>query len=212
MLEKIGTPGFETISEPNTTVMRLLEGIRSTNPDPIYYEIGVGIGATARRAAEILGNRGRMVLFSRDDDVAALAADLAACGFSNADAGWGSPRNVYSGYHFELAMGFAERMLPAFDLAYVDGGHVFHLDAPAAGVLKELCRPGGYIVFDDWYWSLAKSPTMNPEKRPATALEYDARQIDTCQVQLVCKVVMNVDPRFASLGLDGATAIYRRVE
>lgn len=210
MLEKIGAPDFATLSESDRTVVDLVKAKVASEREPVFYEIGVGIGATTLAVAESMNNRGRIVFFSREPDVKALAEDLAARGFTNVDASWGSPGKVYSGYHFELARGFVAGLLPPFDVAYVDGGHVFHLDAPAACVLKELCRPGGYIVFDDWHWNLARSPTMNPRKREATAREYDARQIETCHVQLVCRAVMDVDERFDFLGLNGSTAIYQR--
>ena len=209
-LEKIGTPGFALISHPNDTVLALIRELATPDAEPVFYEIGVGIGATTLPVAEIMANRGRLLLFSREREVAELAADLAERGFTNVDAAWGSPSRVYSGYHFELARGFVAGLLPPFDLAYVDGGHVFHLDAAATSVLKELCKPGGYLVFDDWYWSLARSPTMSPAVREATRLEYDPRQIEACHVQLVCKAILDVDPRFDFVGLDGSTAVYRR--
>lgn len=210
MLEKIGTKGFETLSRADQTVLRLLDEILVREPNPIVYEIGVGIGATTLPLAQKLNNRGKLFLFSRDKDVRALAADLRALGFTNVIDSWGSPAKTYSGYHFELARGFTGHLLPSFDLAFLDGGHVFHLDAPATAVLKELCKPSGYMVFDDWIWSLAKSPTLNPSVRPKTAEDYDAAQIEASHVQLVCKTLMDTDGRFEFLGLEGNSAAYRR--
>jgi len=211
MLERLGTPGHETISTPDAEVLALLGRIAAAEPDPVFYEIGVGVGATTLPAARILDNRGRIVLFSREKDVRELAADLAALGFRNVDAAWGSPGATYSGYHFELARGFLAGALPPFDLAFLDGGHVFHLDAGAAAILKELCKPGGHILFDDYHWSLARSPTMNPAARPQTAKDYDARQIEAAQVEMVCRAIMDTDPRFRLERLAGSTAVYRRV-
>ncbi len=210
MLEKIGTSGYETLSDANETVLRLVDGFLSEGRPPVFYEVGVGIGATTLPVARRLANRGRILLFSRERDVLALARDLRDLGYGNVDDRWGSPGHTYSGYHFELARGFSEGALPALDLAYVDGGHVYHLDAAASCVLKELCTPGGYIVFDDWYWSLGKSPTLNPSVNPKTAEDYDPLQIETSHVQLVCRTVMDPDPRFEFLGLEGSTAVYRR--
>ncbi len=212
MLEKIGRPGFETVSTPDAEVLRRLAELSARVPDPIIYEIGVGIGATTQAIAEMLDGIGQIVLFSREKDVSEVAHDLQKRGFGNIDARWGSPGQTYSGYHFELARGFAENALPRFDLAYIDGGHVFHLDAPATAVLKELCRPGGYMLFDDWTWSLEQSPTLNPQVRPQTALDYDSAQIKTCQVQLVCKVLMDTDTRFGFEGIHSNTAVYRRFD
>jgi len=211
MLEKIGTPGFEMISTPDRTVLALLQKCLSRHQDPVYYEIGIGIGATAVEVARALNNRGSMLLFSHEHHVRELTGDLAALGYTNVNEQWGSPNKTYSGYHFELAYGFSRGELPEFDLAYVDGGHVYHLDAPAACVLKELCKPGGYMVFDDWSWSLGKSPTQNPQQQPSTGVNYDARQIAECHVQLVCKTVMDTDARYRFEGLEADSAVYQRV-
>ena len=210
MLEKIGTPGFETVSRPDETVLLLLQECMNKAEHPVFFEIGVGIGATTREVARMLNNRGSIWLFSRQREVRELKADLEALGYANVNGDWSSPHNTFSGYHFELAYAFVRNALPPFDLAYIDGGHVYHLDAPAACVLKELCNPGGFMAFDDWQWSLAKSPTLNPQKRPATAVDYDARQISECHVQLVCKTIMDTDPRFEFMGLKDDTATYRR--
>lgn len=210
MLEKIGMPGYETLSAPDATVLRLLDGILGINSDPVVYEIGVGVGATTVEIAARMANGGQLLLFSREHDVLELARDLRARGFSNVVDAWGSPGKTYSGYHFELARGFVAGALPMFDLAYIDGGHVFHLDAAATAVLKELCRPGGFMIFDDWSWSLAKSPTVNPSVRPATARDYDPRQIEASHVQLVCKAIMDPDPRYEFVVLEGQSAVYRR--
>lgn len=209
MLEKLEQPG-QMLVVPDENVIEKLQEVIETNPDPVFYEIGVGIGATTLAASKLMDNRGKIIIFSRESHVRELASDLAARGFRNVDDKWGSPNNTYSGYHFELARGFVAGDLPAFDVAYIDGGHLFHLDAPAACILKELCKPGGYMLFDDWYWSLSKSPGMKPEARPKTAEEFDARQIETAHVQLVCKALMDTDKRFEFIKLVGGTAIYRR--
>ncbi|MBN1498120.1 MAG: class I SAM-dependent methyltransferase [Spirochaetes bacterium] len=209
MIEKIGTQGYETLSKPDSTVLRYLDLVMKSNDNPVYYEIGVGIGATTLPVAEKLNNKGKIILLSREHHVKELAEDLAERGFANIDSSMGNPLKTYSGYHFELAMGALEKKLPKFDLAYIDGGHVFHLDAPATCILKELCRPNAYMIFDDYNWSLAKSPTLRPSKRPDTLKEYDLRQIEACHVMMVCKIFMDVDSRFKFLGFENGSAIYQ---
>ena len=210
MLEKINTKGFETLSRADTSVIKYMSEVLRTNPNPVFIEIGVGVGATTLPTAELMNNRGSMLLFSRERDVLELTSDLKKRGFTNIDSNWGSPSKIYSGYHFELARAATDGLLPKFDLAYIDGGHVFHLDAPATCILKEYCKPGGYMIFDDYNWSLSKSPSMNPAKRPETAIEYDPIQIETCHVQLVCKCFMDTDHRFERIGLEQNSVIYRR--
>lgn len=211
MLEKIATAGFETLSKPDTVVLSYLDLVLKDNPEPTVYEIGVGIGATTLPMMKRLDHRGQVFLFSRQHDLDALVADLRDMGYSNMNGRWGSPNNTYSGYHFEMARAYVEEALPPFDLAYIDGGHVFHLDGPATCILKELCKPGGYMVFDDWAWSLAKSPTLNPGKRPETQRDYDPLQIEASHVQLVCKAFMDRDARFEFIELVDNSAVYRRL-
>lgn len=153
MFEKIGTEKYRLISKPDPTVMKYLQLLSSK--DICYYEVGIGIGATTLEVSKYLDNNGRILLFSHANDVKELTADLTKLGYKNIDGSWGSPNKIYSGYHFQLAKGFVANKLPEFDLAYIDGGHVFHLDAPAASILKELCKPGGYMLFDDWVWRIA---------------------------------------------------------
>ncbi|MBN2717474.1 MAG: class I SAM-dependent methyltransferase [Deltaproteobacteria bacterium] len=211
MLEKLGKPGYETISHPDAKTLECLDIVMKKNPTPVFYEVGVGIGATTLPVAQKLNNKGEILIFSRMNDVQELAKDLKDRGFTNIKE-WGSPYNTFSGYHFDLAMGMHEGKLPKFDVAYLDGGHIFHLDAPAACVLKELCKPGGFIVFDDYSWSYARSPGLNPKKRSATSVEFEPRQIETCHIQLVCSIVMDTDTRFKCIGIyDQATAVYQKI-
>jgi hypothetical protein len=210
MLEKLGATGYEAISVPDEIVMQYVQRKIQDHYDIIYYEIGVGVGATALEVAKIMQNRGQMLLFSLEREVLELSRDLRQLGFANIDSSWGSPSKTYSGYHFELARGFAKGLLPPFDVAYLDGGHTFHLDAPAACVLKELCKPAGFILFDDYTWCLAKSPSLAPERRPQTALDYDPLQIATPHIPLVTRIVMDTDVRFQFCGVHSGTAIYQR--
>ena len=210
MLEKIGTAGFETLSKPDWVSLKRLDEILKTKDDPVIYEIGVGIGATTIEIAKRLDGRGRLVLFSRQSDIDDIMEDLAELGFDNV-TGYGSANRTYSGYHFDMAVAFVEGALPRFDLAFLDGGHVMHLDGSTTCLLKELAAPGAYFVFDDIDWSLSLSPTMNPNVRKKTREDYDARQIETCQVDLVLQCFMDTDPRFEPLERKAGSAVYRRL-
>lgn len=212
MLEKIGSKGFETLSKPDETALKFLQLLLDEKPNPVVFEIGVGVGATTLRMAQMMQNKGSLVLFSRAKDVAELSADLGDLGFSNIDARWGSETKTYSGYHFDLATAVLEGSLSHVDFAYVDGGHVFHLDAPTTCILKEICSLGGYLIFDDWYWSLGASPTLSPDVNPQTGRDYDSAQIKASHVQMVCNLFMDRDERYKQVVLEGSTAVYKRIK
>lgn len=209
MIEKIGMPGFESLCKPDAVTLQMLDTVLDTVEAPIVYEVGVGIGATTVEIAKRLNGRGTLVLFSRQADIDELTADLANLGHTNV-LGIGSANRTYSGYHFEMAMGFVEGKLPCFDLSFLDGGHALHLDGPTTCLLKELAKEGAYMVFDDVDWSLRISPTMNPSVREQTRVDYDARQINTCQVDLVLRCFMDTDTRFEDLGRRAGSALYRK--
>ena len=210
MLEKIGTAGFETLSQSDPAVVARLKTLLDSVPEPIVFEVGVGIGATSIEIAQLLNGKGMLHIFSRLSDVRELADDLRARGYGNV-AQWGSANRIYSGYHFELADGFVTGRLPKFDLAYLDGGHVMHLDGTAICLLKELAKEGAYLILDDVGWSLEQSPTMSPTVRPQTAVEYDPAQIAACHVDMARRCFLETDPRFELEQITRNTAVYRRV-
>lgn len=213
MLEKIGTAEYETVSKPNKVVMSFVDAILQNEGSIIFYEIGVGVGATTLPVSKAIsrnGGNGKIKIFSKSLDVEELVSELHELGYDFVE-GIGSPNKTYSGYHFEMAVAFLNSELQKFDLAYLDGGHVFHLDASATCILKELCKPGGYIIFDDYNWSLRKSPTVNPQVNPQTSDDYDENQINTAHVELVCKTLMDTDPRFQLVDIRNNTAIYKRL-
>ncbi len=211
MLEKIGQPGFETLSKPDDVALKILDLALAENDELTVFEVGVGVGATTKPIAEKMNNKGALVLFSRSNDVESLAADLLALGYTNIDARWGSQNKTYSGYHFDLALAVQSGALTKVDFAYVDGGHVFHLDAPTTCILKEICSVGGYLVFDDWYWSLGASPTLSPDINAATARDYDSAQIEASHVRMVCEIFLDRDKRYKRLMLEKGTAVYQRI-
>jgi uncharacterized protein (DUF2235 family) len=54
MIEKIGLSKYRALSTPDPVVLKTLEDLTRSNPidDLIYYEIGVGIGATTLEVAK----------------------------------------------------------------------------------------------------------------------------------------------------------------
>ena len=211
MLEKIGKPGFLHWSTPDPIVLKYLKLIKQNIENPVYYEIGIGVGATVLEVAKELDNTGSIVLFSRLVEVAGVAQDLKNLGYDNVDDRWGSTHHTFFGYHFELARAIMSGSISKFDLAYLDGCHMMHLDAGTAAILKEHCNVNGYIIFDDYTWSLKYIATLL-NVMPATSVEYDTRQIEANHIEMICKVIMNTDKRFEFLGVQDDSAVYRRIE
>lgn len=75
--------------------------------------------------------------------------------------------NEYVTYYFEsvtynwrLMKFIEENDGPIFDFCYIDGAHDWYNDGFAFILVDKLLKPGGIIVFDDYNWSFASSPTM----------------------------------------------------
>ncbi len=208
MIERLLTDHI--LNKPNKYVHDYISNLKNKNI--IYYEIGIGLGATVFDVARLLNNSGQIYLFSYKSDCKELEYDLSRLGYTNLIIKNCSDNRVYSGYHFDMAIGVLNNSLPNFDIAYLDGGHVFHLDAPTTCILKELCKVNGIIFFDDYNWSIARSPTLNPKIRPKTLIEYDTEQINLKHIQMICKIFMDTDERYNKILEDTRCVAYKRIK
>ena len=208
MIEKI-TPNH-ILGIPNKHLVKYISELDTKNI--VYYEIGIGIGSTTLEVSKILNNQGKIYLFSKQCDCEELKNDLNKLGYNNINTNHCSDTKIYSGYHFDMAMGIMDNKLPHFDVAYLDGGHVFHLDAPTTCMLKELCKINGVIFFDDYNWTINYSPTLNPKIRPKTLIEYDKKQINLKHVQIICKIFMDTDSRYRMIVNNTKCVAYKRIQ
>ena len=120
-------------------------------------EIGVDKGATTREILKLMRSGDRLDLYDRDN------CSLFVKGIENIPEG--VQVNFYScsnkrkdSYAWTLAEGIEldsdGAIKPKYDLVFLDGAHVFDVDAPATAYLKELLKVGGIIIFSDMNFSL----------------------------------------------------------
>jgi len=50
---------------------------------------------------------------------------------------------------------------PCYDFVFIDGAHIFEPDALAFYLSDKLLKPGGWMLFDDLYWTLHASEFQN---------------------------------------------------
>jgi hypothetical protein len=72
--------------------------------------------------------------------------------------------------------------------------HVWHHDAFATCCAKQLLKPSGYLLMDDYDWTIAISPTMSPSVNPAVRRHYTEAQIETSHVEMICSILLDSDP------------------
>ncbi|MGE0415551.1 MAG: class I SAM-dependent methyltransferase [Acetobacteraceae bacterium] len=199
MLERLTDPRFKAISEPCQHALDLTARILESRPDPVIAEIGIGIGATSLQLCRLLNHRGRIWIFDFEDRVAELQGDLNALGFSNITIR-GNSRRTFDSYGWTLAVllrqsrhrGSAEM----FDFIYLDGCHLYPFDTMATVCAKAMLKPGGYLLMDDYDWSILGSPTMTPELNPSIRQHYSPEQIELSHVEMICSILLDTDPVF----------------
>ncbi len=213
MLEKLSDPRFATISTPSAHALDLARRVLAENPAPLLCEVGVGLGATSIELCRLLDHRGEIWFFDFEEKLAELGADLRAAGFANFRT-FGNSRRTFDSYAWTLAMQLRRRRAAGeqafIDLAYLDGAHTFFHDAPATVCLKEMLRPGGYLLMDDYDWTFAVSPTMRPSVNPSIVRDYTEEQIELSHVEMVCALLLDDDPAFERVDIGYRGQEHRR--
>jgi predicted O-methyltransferase YrrM len=155
----------------------------------VVAEIGVARGATSLALARVMANRGDLHLFDYEDVVQRVGAEVNAHGFHNIHL-HGNSRRLHDSYNWSLMRLLRDQPGFQFDYIFLDGAHTWAHDALAFLLLDRLLAPGGHIDFDDYDWSIAHSPSMNPKRFPKAIEWFSDEQIETCQVKLVVDLLV----------------------
>lgn len=90
----------------------------------------------------------------------------------------------------------ASQTAPIYDYIFLDGAHTWAVDALTTFLADRLLRPGGYLDFDDYDWSLGNSPTLKPSAFPLTKKLYTDEQIAAKQVKMVVELIVRRNPSY----------------
>ena len=101
-----------------------------------------------------------------------------------------SQRRLLDSYNWSLMRLLRDQPGFRFDYIFLDGAHTWAHDALAFLLLDRMLAPGGHIDFDDYDWSIAHSPSMNPKRFPKASEWFSDEQIETCQVKLVVDLLV----------------------
>jgi hypothetical protein len=105
-------------------------------------------------------------------------------------------RRLLDSYNWSLMRLLEEHRGPIFDYVFMDGAHTWAHDALAFLLVDRLLKPGGFVDFDDYRWTLRTSPSMNPGVFPEIERLYTDEQIDAAQVALVVDLLVKLDPTY----------------
>jgi hypothetical protein len=202
-------------TEPSSHFIEAVTKIVREASRPIRIaEIGVDRGATTKAILQVLRSGDEYDLFDLDCPLFKEFSSLENPNSVKINR-YENTRATFDSYAWMLAKLLEQRfeggiINPLWDAVYLDGAHVFHVDAPATAVIKELIKPHGLIVFDDVRWSLASSPTCS--KDPTLLKKYTKEQIQACHVELIINSFMRTDPRFVERNTDSASrAFFQRI-
>jgi predicted O-methyltransferase YrrM len=161
----------------------------------IYAEVGVYQGDTTLAIAEALGGRGEIHLFDFADKPQPVARRLKKAGHGNVVCHPNS-RKIMDSYNWSLMELLRDRGEPLFDYVFLDGAHTWAADALAFLLIDRLLKPGGWIEFDDYHWTIENSPSMNPRAFPSVARLYTDEQMRAPQIKLVVDLLVRPDRRY----------------
>lgn len=176
---------------PNT---RTLEFLKATNCRTIA-EIGVDRGVTSEAILAWLDGRGVLHLFDFDDRLSPVAERLRRERVTNFVAHGNSHRTLDS-YNWSLMKLLEESSAPMFDYVYLDGAHTWAFDALAFFLIDLLLKPGGYVDFDDYNWTIERSPTVNPRVLPRMREMYTEEQMQATQVASIVELLVRRPGRY----------------
>ena len=80
---------------------------------------------------------------------------------------------------------------PHFDLCFIDGAHLWEVDGFSFFLVEKLLKPGGWILFDDLYWTFAEGM-----KGTEAARLCPEDQGTTAQVERVFSLLVHQHPGF----------------
>jgi len=187
-------PKAVAVQGVNQETINFLRGTQSRD----IAEFGIFEGYTSLEFARFLDGRGQLHLFDFQDRVDAVLDKLRRRGFSNVK-GFGCSYKLLDSYNWSLAKVLSEHREPLYDYVFLDGAHTWAIDALTFLLVDQLLKPGGYVDFDDYEWSLAESPSMNPRTFPLTARLYSEEQIRTAQVKMIVELLVRRDNRYEEI-------------
>jgi hypothetical protein len=177
-------------------------------------EIGVAKGATTFEIVKILRPGDRLDLF--DTDACALASNLDAL-YSQARCRvdfFPNSTRAFDSYFWtigrmKLAQPPEEAAAGTWDAVYLDGSHTYPADAPTTCLLKEMVKPGGFLILDDMFWTMATSRTCNT---PWDRERFTDEQMEANHIEMIVDLFMRPDPRFTELtGPTSPRAVFQKV-
>jgi hypothetical protein len=185
MSEEISYPASCNVQAPAWSVVH---HIKTLDDIRVAAEVGAYEGGTTRRILSECDDLEQLHIFDFQDRVDTICGELQPL-HPGRLTGHGNSRRLSDSYCWSL-LKLVHGNGVTFDFVFLDGSHTWEIDVFAVLLIDLLLRPGGYIEFDDIEWTLATSPTLNPDAFPATRLRYTEEQIACEAVRIAAKSIL----------------------
>lgn len=125
-----------------------------------FAEIGVESGKTTLKICEILKEGSEIHLYDYEHNVNEVAKKINQLYKNKFNI---KKFGIIKGdYNWNLMKLINNKININYDYVYLDGAHTLTIDGLAFFLIDKLLKVKGYIEFDDYNWSIAKSPTCSP--------------------------------------------------
>jgi predicted O-methyltransferase YrrM len=192
--DRASYPRSVAVEQPSQQTIDFITGTESR----CIAEIGIYEGHTTLEIANWLDGRGELHLFDYADRVADVTKKLEQAGYRNVK-GFGCSYKLLDSYNWPLAQQIEKHDEPIYDYVFIDGAHTWAVDGFTTFLADRLLKPGGYMEFDDYAWTLAGSPSLRPAVFPMTKKMYSDEQIKAQQVKMILDLIMRRDPRYVEV-------------
>ena len=196
---------------PSKHFLNIVQKLKENQTSINLAEIGVDRGATTKEIMKLLTEEDQYDLF--DVENCKFFAESKKFNCKGKLIIHKNTTKIYDSYSWEIAKIIIENRTKSevslWDAVYIDGAHVFHVDAATTALVKENIKKGGYIVFDDMEWTLKSSPTCNTEFNKSAFTE---EQMETPHVKLIVDALMKNDKRFIEIDSDDKSrSVFKKV-
>ena len=96
---------------------------------------------------------------------------------------------------------------PIFDFCYVDGAHDWYNDGFAFFLVDKLLKPGGWIIFDDMFWTFEKSPALSNTPR---VKNMPPEEKSVAQIGKVFDLLVRTHPNYCNFEVSGSWGIAQK--
>lgn len=115
-------------------------------------------------------------------------------------AGRVTPVFAETSFTWELMKLLEQTPRPRFDFVYLDGGHTWDITGFTFFLVDQLLAPGGWLLFDDIDWTIAKSAGL---RNAGWAQQLPEEQRSTPQVRKVFELLVQQHPEYVDIREDG---------